>query len=387
MAGDIKIQRGTTDVGNTGGTDTSFTSVDSLTKAFALNLNSQFCTAGDNGSSSNLEADDISGRMELTGTGTLTFSRVSGSKSANMRFGWEIWEYLGDAGGDNEFIVRSRNTVTMATASDGTASLDTTPDDRNNCIPFITGVSSTVTSNGEDHLTCAAYLNSSGTLVVERGGGDGSGTTVVQVVVVEFTGSNWTVAHGRRTAITLDSGAVSIYADSTGWDAVGTVDIGDWGEAIIFGQHKITSNTETLADNACRWYAGGTTYQAGFAQHADASATKNYVVHVLQHDDMVVTRYSVSDSGPVTTTDDITSAGLTDLAESAILGSATTSGTGDAMGRGWRNFALDSLFQASSWCHRTGNGMTHEFQVIDLTGIISISATITPKGNLLHVGK
>jgi hypothetical protein len=52
-------------------------------------------------------------RIALTGTNTIAFTRISTGEAANYRADWESWEYVGPAGGPNEFIVRSRNTVTM----------------------------------------------------------------------------------------------------------------------------------------------------------------------------------------------------------------------------------------------------------------------------------
>lgn len=386
--GDIKVQRGTTDIGNSGGTDTSFTAVSALTAAFEMNSNSQKSHQGSTSSTGNMEADDMGGRIELTGTGTLTFSRIATSLAQDMRFSWELWEYTGSGGGVNEFIVRSRNTITMSTAADGTASLDTTPTNIDNCIPFITGVTSTVTTNGEDHLTCTAYINDSGTLVVSRGGGDGSGTTVVQVVTVEFTGSNWSVYHGRVTGQTGDTGNITCTTDSDG--AGGTnMNITDWSTALIHGNNRVTNNAEGLAHQAVI-YRNGTASQVAWEFNTDHNATNDHVVHVLQHDDLAVTRYTANDSGPLTTNFDVTSAGLTDLEESSLWqGGATTNGTGDALGRGWRNQQLTGLTTATSTCHRTGNTMEHEIQVADLTSITS-SADVTatpPAGSLSITGQ
>lgn len=371
--GDIVVQRGISDIGVAGGSSSAFTAVDSLASTFEVNTCNQYSHSGDIASGANLEADDMSGALELTAVDTLSFSRVSGSKGASMRFAWELWSYTGAPGGVNEFIVRSRNTVSMATAADGTASLDTTPTNIDRCIPFITGVSSTVTVNGEDHLTCTAYINDAGTLVVERGGGDGAGTTTVQVVVVEFTGSNWSVGHGRATGQTGDTGNITLNTDS---DGVGgsTFDVSDWSTAFITGYLQITNNAEGLAHQAIRWLEGPSTTQVSWAYDGGHNATSDYMVHVLKHPDMTVTRYNTTGSA-VTQNIDITSASLTDLAAAAVRGYAQTSGTGDALGRGWRNFRLTSLTNVESWCHRTGNTMQHQTQVIDLSGIVSAGGT------------
>lgn len=377
---EIKVQRGTTDIGNTGGTDTSFTAVSTTESAFEVNLNNQYSHQGSTSSTGNMEADDMSGTIELTDSSTLTFTRTAASLAQNMRFGWEIWEYTGAPGGANEFIVRSRNTVAMSTAADGTAALDNTPTNIDDCIPFITGVESTVTTNGEDHLTCTAYINDSGTLVVERGGGDGSGTTTVQVVTVEFTGSNWEVYHGRATGQTGDTGSITLNTDSDGAGG-STGDVTSWATAFITGYHQITNNAEGLAHQAIRWLEGTGTTSVNWAYDGGHNATHDYMVHVLRHPDMDVTRYNVSDTGPLITSFNIASAGLTDLTAASIRGYSQTSGTGDALGRGWRNYAIVSSSSAEATCHRTGNTMQHQAQIIDLSGITTAAGTASGSGS------
>lgn len=379
----IKVQRGITDVWNTGrvlGGSDGLETVDP-SKTFEKNLNNQRSHAGSITSSGNMEGDDMGGTIELTGPLGLTFDRIATSLAQDMRFSWELWEYVGPDAGPNEFLVRHRETAVMATAAGVTVTLDNAPTDRNRCIPFITGVTTTVTSNGEDHLTCTAYINDSGELVIERGGGDGAGTTTVQVVVVEFTGSNWSVGHGRVTGQNGDTGTITLNTDSDGAGG-STFNVPSWAQAAIFGDHRVSSNHEGLAHQAVRYLDGAATSEVDWAFNSGHAATGDHVVHVLAHPDMNVTRYAPGESAALYTNIDISSAGLTSLEQSAIDGHCQTSGTGDALGRGWRNYDIETLTNARHWCHRSGNTMVHEVQVIDLVGITDAAG---PAGDTVQI--
>ena len=371
---DILVQRGTNDIGNTGGTDTGFTEVSALTAAFEYNANSMFTHGGSTSSGGNMEGDDMSGGVELTATDTLTFTRQSGSLAQNMRHDWQLLEYTGSGGGANEFIVRSRNTVTL-TGSSNTASLDTTPTDIDKCVPFITGVRTSQTSNQGDELRALAYINDSGTLVVEKG--STTSTTVVQVVVVEFTGSNWSVYHGTATSAT-DTGTITLNTDSDGAGG-STGDVTDWATAFIEGQ--FTSTDQGLDSIACRYDEGAGTTTVDWDFQSGNSTSHKHFVHVVQNDDMAVTRYTPTGSNAGDTNIDITSAGLTVLAESFIIGTCQGSGGGTAYGRNWRNYRITSLTNAQHYCHRSGNTINHNVQVIDFSAVEdSGGTTVTGSG-------
>ena len=359
---DIKVQSGTVDIGNAGGTDT-VTAVSALTTAFEFNSNSMFTHGGSVSSGGNMEGDDMAGGVELTGLSTLTISRQAASLANNMRFDWQLIEYIGTGGGDNEFIVRSRNEITLSGAS-GTAALDTTPTNIDRCVPFITGVRTSQVSNQGDELRALAYINDAGTLVVEKG--STTNTTVVQVVTVEFTGSNWEVYHGTVTSA-ADTGSITLNTDS---DGVGgnPGNVTDWATAFMVA--GFTATDQGLDSIACRYGAGSVTQVDWDFQSGNSTSHKHFV-HVVRHPDLAVTRYTPTGSLANDTNVDITSAGLTSLNESMIIGTCQGSGGGTAYGRNWRNYRLTSLTNAQHYCHRSGNTILHNIQVIDFAGVTS----------------
>lgn len=365
MAGDIKIQRGSTDV-PAGGTTVAITAVGSLDNAFVLLTSNRQMGGGDDAYASNLEVDDVSVLAYLSATDEITFEHPTGSRACKVY--WEVWEYTGTAGGPNEFIVRDRRRVAISSGADVTATLANTPDSIDKVIPFITGITSSITSNGGRNATCRAWCSSTATLNVSRGGT--SGTTTVGVASVEFTGSAWIVAHGTVTGQTADSGSITLKAGSDGV-AGDTIDLDDWATAVIASWGHAGDNTnDAIADHWPRLEPGSDTSTVDYTFDAQHDGTDDDItVHVLRHDNLNVTRFENTGNTQDGTNVDVTSAGLSDLAESSVLGTAISSGGGTAYGRGWRIYRLTSLTNVEHWCHRSGNTMSHRIQVIDWSGV------------------
>ena len=372
---DLKIQRAIVDVTTTTGTVTlaslGLDDVASTSSAFVVNTGNRHDGGGTNGDTSNKVAMDMAAAVYLSSTSQLTFVKAAGD---DTRVSIEIWEYTGSGGGDNEFIVRGRNVVTLGTTvSSNTGTVSSTPSSIDDCVPFITGksVSSHSGSQNEDSA-CYAYLSSTATLNVAR-----SGTDIamdVYVTTVEFTGANWSVGHGIITSFSANSGSITLNTAAAGTGG-STFDTGDWGTAawVAWGSapdagfNRIANGYPALSPNA-------TTSVVDYTFHSNHTGTDvALMVHVLQHDDLVVTRFSDTGSSTGEDTIDITSAGLTSLVTASALGTSTSSGTGTAYGRGWRNHYLNSTTQAATWCHRSGNTCNHQLQVIDWEGVTSAS--------------
>lgn len=401
---DFNVQAIQDDIPATGGTNTSFTSVSSLDSAIEIADNNRKVHAGDQpNTTANLEGDDMAGGRQLTGVGTLTYYRESASKVANMRFNTSIWEYLGGAGGDNEFIVRGRFAIVLnGTTNDVTQAL-TGVVNANKCIPFITGFLNNSIADDADTASGVAYLENATTMRVQKGSNANNST--VYITVVEFTGVNWTVLHGDASSI-ADTGSITLYDGS---DATGTAtNVSAWGEAAIFGHHRGNYLADGVDDALADLYpvydvgANLQTVDWTFDVNHAAVANNRHFIHVLNNSGLSVTRYQNTSNTAGETTIDITSAGLTNVNQALIIGSSRTSGTGVAYARGWRNYYLNSTTQAAHWCHRSGNTMAHEIQIIDLanlktiaesggaisgssTSITTTSGTLSGKGSLVGV--
>ncbi|NMH86204.1 LamG-like jellyroll fold domain-containing protein [Flavivirga algicola] len=356
---DFNVQHIQDDIGNSGGTNTSFTAVSSLNSAVALANNNRKTHGGSNGVSSAREGDDMAGGRVLTGTGTLTYYRESGSQNENTRFNTSIWEYTGSSGGANEFIVRGRYAIDL---NGGTYTVDqaiTGITNKDNCIPFITGIMNDSSTDDADSATAIAYLADGTTLRVEKGGTN-TPNVRVYITLVEFTGSNWTVLHGDSGATANDTGSITLKDQSDGTTGT-TTDVSNWSNSIIFSHHRGDTATggtnDANADNWPMMEPGSDTRSVDwtFDGSHDSDGTNRHFVHVLNNPEVVVTRFSDASTG-ASITIDITSAGLTDLNQAMVVGSTYHSGTGAGYGRGWRNYKLNSLTQAEHWVHRAGSG-------------------------------
>ncbi len=375
FAQDFNIQQIQDDVGNSGSTNTSFTAVSALSSAFALPSNNRKTHAGRSDSNDNaLEGDDMAGARVLTGTGTLTYYRESGSRSENMSFQTNIWEYTGAPGGANEFIVRGRYAVDVNAANftnvDLTSAGIVSP---NKCIPFITGIMNDDSANGADSATGIAHLDSATNLIVRRGTDNSANNVRFYITLVEFTGSNWTVLHGNAAGTTAATGSITLY---DGYDATGTAtNVSNWSNSIIFTHSKAeTAASGGVKENiSSQWpimSPGSDNQTVDWTFDAGRATTNNsnrHFIHILNNTDINVTRFTDTSSADNETTIDITSAGLTNLNQSMVLGSMITAGTGNGYGQGWRNYYLNSITQAAHWCHRSGNvgGVSHNIQIID----------------------
>ncbi len=377
--GDIKVQRGTVNVGAAGTTVAPGTNFGSLASTIVWNTNNRRTQGGRTDlNSGNVEADDMSGGIHLASTSSIQFDRIGASVASDCRFDWESWEYQGDPGGSHEFIVRGRFILTMSghTLSQAVAGVV----NKDDCVPIITGIMSPSTSDDADDLTCIAYMTSASNLQLRRGG-NGSQNVTVYVTVAEFTGSGWTVKHGREVDNAADSGTVTLVDDSDGVTGGGG-DVGDWANTMIVSQYSanlLNGVDDAISDTSVRYEPGANTTSVQFnfdANHVDSGAVgsrQEMCVHTLTNAGLQVTRFNDTQNTAGAMLIGITGAGLTALDEASITVDRTSSGSGTAYGRGWVNARLNSLTQAELWVHRSGNTINSRVQVVNLSGLAVIA--------------
>lgn len=125
---------------------------------------------------------------------SFTIGRPKGA-SANTYVAWEIIEYIGPAGGDNEMIVRSQSTLLYGIADNvSTSSAISGVTDDSDIVVFITGQTSDANNRTEPfaHQSTAEWIASTNEAVFTRGDHGGNGGDI-SYAVVEFTGINWKV--------------------------------------------------------------------------------------------------------------------------------------------------------------------------------------------------
>ena len=376
---DFSIQHIQDDIGRNGGTNTSFTAVSSLDKAFVLANNNRKVHGGRVDAASNLEGDDMAGARQLTAVNTLTYYREANSRNNDMRFNSSIWEYVGPDEGNNEFIVRGRYVINLNGTTNSVTQTLSNITDADRCIPFITGITNNSTNNDADSTTAIAYLEDDTTLRVQKGSNNHN--VAVYVTVVEFTGCNWTVLHGDSGDVSADTGSMTLFDGS---DATGNAtDVSDWSEAMIFGHFRADNNAngqnQAIADLWPLLSPGSNdqTVDWTFKNNHDSNGTNRHFVHVLANEGINITRYQDTQNGAGENTIDITSAGITATTEALVIGSSISTGNGTAYARGWRNYYFNSTNEVAHWSHRSGNNMDHEIQIVDLSGLNSLQPQIS----------
>lgn len=202
---DFEIQRGTVTIAGTSATITAgvdYTAPSASTSAFIRITNSHHTGAGDNSLGGTQNADDVTAYILNPSDimTSVTFQRPSTAIS-NTRVSWEIVEFIGAPGSDNEMIVRGQGTVDYTTTSlTATTSVVSNIIDDADVVAFITGVGSpdTGTADYNTMQSTSAWLSSTDQATFTRGEASGD-ATVVSYAIVEFTGPNWIVQRSEHT--------------------------------------------------------------------------------------------------------------------------------------------------------------------------------------------
>lgn len=195
---DFKIQRGSAQLSTTTTTLTAgidYEAPASGNFAFVRITNSHYTGAGNTAATAGQNADDVTAYISDQETITTSFS-ISRPPAAlsNTRVDWEIIEFIGNVGTDNEIRVRDVGTVSYNTTSlseTGAAVGGVTDDSK--VVVFITGSSNRNTSRNFYASQVTAAWNSGTDQPVFTRGANGASAIDVSYAVVEFVGANWNV--------------------------------------------------------------------------------------------------------------------------------------------------------------------------------------------------
>ena len=201
---DFEIQRGTVTI--TGESVTLVAGVDYVapsasTSAFIRITNTGHTGAGSTNSGTQ-NADDVTAYI-VNPSNILTSVTIARPPTwfRNTRVSWEIIEFIGEPGSDNEMIVRSQSAVTYGTADiHATGTVVSSVADDADVVVFITGQlhPDTGNTNYNSGQSTAAWAANTNQPVFTRGVSD-SDATMVSYAVVEFTGPNWFVQRSEHT--------------------------------------------------------------------------------------------------------------------------------------------------------------------------------------------
>jgi len=297
IAEDVKIQRGVTVFGAAG--DTFLQTIDSVGSignggnAFVRITNVQYASAGpDAGAAADRNNEDLGVRARLTDTDEITFTRLASGLDEDVRVAWEVWEYIGAPGRVNEFIVRLDTEVTTT---------DANPVDTNipgfdvlgNLVPFITGVTNDRNDNRDwdDATHTAEIIDPGGGLADVRIDRDGAAnTSIVGVIVVEFTGTNWIIQNN-----------IAHNFASTNVETEPITAVNSWNEAFISSTYHARNGEDEREELAANVWPGPTTGLVNFDLSTVDNIGPQYrvVAHIIENSGMVVQHLDSNTGGQV----------------------------------------------------------------------------------------
>jgi hypothetical protein len=202
---DFYIQRGfsTINAGNTTASITAgaeYTAPSASTSAFIRITNAMHTGAGINAAGGTQNASNVTANISNPSNimSGITFTRAG--TTGNTRIYWEIIEYIGPTGGDNEMKVRHQGELAYTTTSlTATTTQASGVVDDTDVVAFITGQRNPAanTTNYHAGISTSQWNASDNTASFTRGV-TGTLSAVVSYAVVEFTGSNWKIQRAEH---------------------------------------------------------------------------------------------------------------------------------------------------------------------------------------------
>ncbi len=201
---DFEIQRNFFNMSGTSQTITAgvdYIAPSASTSAFIRITNSHHTGAGNNLGSNTQNADDVTVYIENPSNimNSITFRRPAAATGVT-RVSWEIIEFIGEPGSDNEMIVRSQSAVTYGTTATAATGTSVSVTDDADVVVFITGQLNPLANATGYHTgqSTSEWASATDEPVFTRGA-QLTNAAIVSYAVVEFTGQNWAVQRNEHT--------------------------------------------------------------------------------------------------------------------------------------------------------------------------------------------
>ena len=275
---DFKVQRDCVTIAS--GTSITLTPPSDYTAptgdAFVRIANTRLTGNGDN-NGGNHNMDDfsvyISDASDLTSQ--IVFTRIG--STSNTLICYEIIEYIGSLGGDNEFVVLDQNTITYASGSFTVTSLATpiAATDDSDVVVFITGQGSDSTNRRDwsESMSTAAWNGGADTSTFTRGEASGStDTNDLSYAVIEFIGANWNIERVEN-----------VYVAAGVTETQPITDVGSLSRAFLHTQHRSHPNDDGNQQGEEAWISATNTVSFELDAGATASGTAATVAWVISN--------------------------------------------------------------------------------------------------------
>jgi len=199
---DYKVQRGRVIISGTSTTITAgvdYTAPAGANTAFVRITNSHHVGAGNTTGGARQNADDVTAHVSNPDNifTSLTFARAGAFEDTAID--WEIIEFIGQPGTDNQMIVRDVGVQTFTNSELSVTGNSIAVSDDSDVVVFVTGVMNRNTSrNYYAGQVTTAWDAGTDSPVFTRGA-DGGSAIDVSYAVVEYIGENWSVQRAEHS--------------------------------------------------------------------------------------------------------------------------------------------------------------------------------------------
>lgn len=365
---DFEVQRGEVTITGTSITlvaGVDYTAPSASTSAFIRITNSHNTGAGNDTGGGNQNANDVTAYILNPSNimTSVTIAQDSGAVNSTKVF-WEIVEFIGVPGSDNEMIVRSQTNVTYGTsATEATGTAVTGIADDSDVVVFITGQMSPDTgrTNYNAVQSTSAWSASTDEPVFTRNDSGGD-AVITSYAVVEFIGQNWIVQRSEHT-----------YSVAGNTETEPITAVNSLSHTFIHSQKRISAGSIGLDDFGHEVWLSSIGYVSYLLEpSASAPADHTSVAWVIENTqgtngEMDVTRSAgVTNGGsePLTLSVSIGKT-LEDITNASIFLNTRSSGTGTAYPRTIGGATIASTTDYIIWRSDTGQPMNYHTEIVE----------------------
>jgi len=367
---DFEIQRGTRTIATTSTSTTLIAGVDYIapsasTSAFIRITNVGHTGAGHNTANGTAQNATNTTAYIVNPSDIMTSVTIARSGvTNNTRVSWEIVEYIGIPGGDNEMIVRGQTFHLYgiaSTSATGTVVSSVTNDAK--VAVFITGQQNpdTASTNYNSGLSTSEW-NASLDAPIFRRGTSGSDAGRVSYAVVEFTGSNWNIQRSEHTYTT---------AGITETEAISALN--SLSRAFIHTQKRVNTGLTGTDEFGAEVWLSSIGYVSYYlepgATTPSGQTSVAWIIENTQTTDgaMVVTKSNGWVSGgaaPLTVSIPIGKT-LSDITNASIFTNARSSVTDTTFPRPLAGVTIASTTSYEIWRSNIGSTLTYRTEVVE----------------------
>ncbi len=364
---DFEIQRGTATITGTSLTLTAgvdYTAPSASTSAFMRITNTHHTGAGSTLAGATQNADDVTAYISNPSNimTSVTLNRAS-TATGNSRVSWEIVEFIGEVGSDNEMIVRSQTSLAYGTTATTATGTTATVSDDSDVVVFITGqmdpdIAATNYNSGQSTSAWGAV----GNVPVFTRGVAGSDATIVSYAVVEFTGPNWITQRSEHTYTAAGT------AETEAITAVGSLS-----RTFIHTQKRIITGLTGVDEFGHEVWLSSIGFVSYFLESGATTPSGQtsvaWIIENIQTSSgaMDVTRSSGSSNAgtaPLTISVSIGKT-LTDISNASIFANSRSAGTATNYPRPIAGATIASTTHYELWRSNTGANLTYRTEIVE----------------------